>query len=537
MKLLPALVLAFVLPIGVQAQCTYTVAPTTISVAASGISSVNPTKLTVTTQDGCAWAPTVPSTSPWVHVGNFAGAGSSGNNATGTGYVTVYVDANPNPVTRGGTLSIGGQVVTVAQAGANCSYTLSATTASFTGAGGPGSVQLQTTCTWGAGTTQSWITVPSGTAGSGNATVGYNVGANPCTTSRSGALVVGYPGTSSPQYLATLAISQDGAAGALIASPASLSVSNLVTDGTISITAASGCGWAASSDVSWVQLAGTLSGSGPGQIAYHILANTNVARTGNIHIGPVLVPVTQQAVAAPAPQLTAVKNAASYASDSVSPGEIVALGGTNIGPTTPATLQLSADGKSVTKSLGGVQVLFDGTPAALIYASAGQVNAVVPYGVAGKTTTQVQIQYNNGTSAAFSMPVQAATPAIFTQDASGLGPGAILNQSYQLNSSANRAGRGEAIMIYCTGGGVTDPASLDAAVTAAPYPQLTLPVSVTIGGVDAPVLYSGAAPGAIAGLTQINATVPASVTPGTAVPIVVKIGNWTSQNGVTVAVK
>ncbi len=536
MKLLPVLILAFGLPIGVQAQCTYTVAPTTISVDASGISSVNPTKLTVTTQDGCAWAPTVPSTSSWVHVGNFAGTASSGNNATGSGYVTVYVDVNPNPVTRGGTLSIGGQTVTIAQAGANCTYTLSATTANFSGVGGPGSVQLQTTCTWGTGTTQTWITVPKGTGGSANATVNYNVAANPCTTSRSGALVVGYPGATGAQYTATLSIAQDGSPGALTASPASLALSNAVADGTISITTASVCSWTASSDVSWVQLSGTLTRSGPGQITYHILANTNVARTGNIHIGPLLVTVTQQAVSAPAPQLTAIKNAASYSSDAVSPGEIVALGGVNIGPSTPATLQLSADGKSVTKSLGGVQVLFDGTPAALIYASAAQVNAVVPYGVAGKTTTQVQIQYG-GTSAAFSMPVQAATPAIFSQDASGLGPGAILNQTYQVNSSANRAGRGEAIMIYCTGGGVTDPPSADAAVTSAPYPQLTLPVSVTIGGVDAPVLYWGAAPGAIAGLTQINATVPSSVTPGTAVPIVVKIGNWTSQNGVTVAVK
>ena len=92
-------------------------------------------------------------------------------------------------------------------------------------------------------------------------------------------------------------------------------------------------------------------------------------------------------------------------------------------------------------------------------------------------------------------------------------------------------------MIYCTGAGITNPPSADGAVIAAPYPQLTQPVSVTIGGLDAPVLYSGAAPGAIAGLTQINAQVPSAVTSSAAVPIVVRIGNWTSQPGVTVAVK
>jgi uncharacterized protein (TIGR03437 family) len=95
-------------------------------------------------------------------------------------------------------------------------------------------------------------------------------------------------------------------------------------------------------------------------------------------------------------------------------------------------------------------------------------------------------------------------------------------------------------MIYCTGGGVTDPASVDAALTPAvePFPRLTLkPVSVTIDGIPATVWYSGGTPSSVAGLTQINAEIPLGVTPGPAALVVVRIGNWQSQNGVTLAVK
>jgi uncharacterized protein (TIGR03437 family) len=65
----------------------------------------------------------------------------------------------------------------------------------------------------------------------------------------------------------------------------------------------------------------------------------------------------------------------------------------------------------------------------------------------------------------------------------------------------------------------------------------TEPVSVTIGGMPATVSYSGGAPTFVAGLTQINAQVPPGATPGTNLPIVVQIGNWQSQPGVTIAVK
>ena len=230
-------------------------------------------------------------------------------------------------------------------------------------------------------------------------------------------------------------------------------------------------------------------------------------------------------------------NAANYSTDAVSPGEIVALFGDNMGPDKIVTLQVSNG--TVTNSLAGTQVLFDGLAAPMIYTLKGQVSAVVPYWVAAMNSAQVQVQvqYQGVVSNALTVPVRAATPAIFSLDSTGVGPGAILNQDTLINSTGNPAARSSVIALYCTGGGVTAPASADGAVTAdASFLLAQLPV-VTIGGANAVVQYAGAAPGSVAGLTQINVVVPAGLAPALALPVVVKIGDFASTAGVTVAVK
>ena len=93
------------------------------------------------------------------------------------------------------------------------------------------------------------------------------------------------------------------------------------------------------------------------------------------------------------------------------------------------------------------------------------------------------------------------------------------------------------IALYCTGGGVTDPPTKDGEVVGLPLRYLTQTVSATIGGVTASVKFAGAAYGAVAGLTQINVEVPAGITPGLALPVTVKIGDFSSTGSVTVAVK
>lgn len=88
-----------------------------------------------------------------------------------------------------------------------------------------------------------------------------------------------------------------------------------------------------------------------------------------------------------------------------------------------------------------------------------------------------------------------------------------------------------------TGEGQTNPSGEDGKLAADKLPAPLLPVSVTIAGKDAQVLYAGAAPGIVAGLMQINAVVPPDATPGDALPVVVTVGKNASPGAVTMAVR
>jgi uncharacterized protein (TIGR03437 family) len=123
-------------------------------------------------------------------------------------------------------------------------------------------------------------------------------------------------------------------------------------------------------------------------------------------------------------------------------------------------------------------------------------------------------------------------------DASGFGQGAILNQDGSINSSVNPAAPSSVVSIYATGAGQSKPTPKDGSIAGAkPLPEPVAHVSVEIGGLPAEVLYAGAAPGLVSGALQVNARVPAGVTPGPLVPVVLKIGDAGSQTGVTLAVQ
>lgn len=221
----------------------------------------------------------------------------------------------------------------------------------------------------------------------------------------------------------------------------------------------------------------------------------------------------------------------------VTPGKVVVLYGDRIGPSSLTGAQVGADGHLAT-SLGGTKVLFDGMPAPLLYASSGQVAAIVPYGVDGKLGTQVRVQNGAFNSDAVAMPVTVAAPSIFSVDYTGSGQGAIVNQDgVTVNSTATPAARGSIVSIYATGEGQTNPAGIDGAFAiGASLPKPKLPVTVTIGGKPAEVLYAGAAPGQVAGLMQVNARVPADADAGEQ-PVVVQVGSAASQPGITIVVK
>ena len=180
-----------------------------------------------------------------------------------------------------------------------------------------------------------------------------------------------------------------------------------------------------------------------------------------------------------------VTNAASYASGTVAPGEMVTIFGSGLGPPSLLGLQTTSDRQYLTKELGGTRVLFNGIAAPMIYTVSGQVSAVVPYSVSAGATTELQVEYNGQISNRVSLAVEQAAPGLFTVDASGHGQAAVLNQDYSANGCANGAQRGSVLMIYATGAGQTIPAGEDGRITAPNPPQQAHAVSVTIGGQEA----------------------------------------------------
>jgi uncharacterized protein (TIGR03437 family) len=188
-----------------------------------------------------------------------------------------------------------------------------------------------------------------------------------------------------------------------------------------------------------------------------------------------------------------------------------------------------------------VQVLFGGTAAPLLYLSATQINAIVPFEVGygtGNTSVFVQsTQYGGSTIPAGTFESVAAAPAIFTVNASGRGQAAVLNQDGTLNSSSNPAARGSAVQIYASGAGITSPEGSDGGFTYTTLVTPGLPISLTIGGVAATVAYAAGAPGEVNAVLQVNAVVPESVAPGSTVPVVLTVGSFSSAAAATIAVK
>jgi uncharacterized protein (TIGR03437 family) len=172
----------------------------------------------------------------------------------------------------------------------------------------------------------------------------------------------------------------------------------------------------------------------------------------------------------------------------------------------------------------------------MIFASDGQVNAIVPFGIAG-ATTQVQVQFQGQASEAFPLTVAPTGIGIFSTDSSGAGAAVVLNQDGSLNSPNNPAVPGSVVTLWATGAGQLSPPGIDGAVVGTEsLPVTALPVLAQVGGQSADVLYSGGAPGLVEGVIQINLRIPSASPSGNAVPIILSIGDSTSQPGITVAI-
>jgi hypothetical protein len=139
------------------------------------------------------------------------------------------------------------------------------------------------------------------------------------------------------------------------------------------------------------------------------------------------------------PAIGYVLNSASVSPQPVAVGVIVTLYGAGIGPAELVAARLDQKGLPET-TLGGAQVLSDGTPAPLVYVSTTQAAAVVPYGVSASTV--VTVGYGGHVSPPLTLPVAWTAPALFTAYSSGAGQAVATNGNGSLNSASRPAAIG-----------------------------------------------------------------------------------------------
>ena len=200
-----------------------------------------------------------------------------------------------------------------------------------------------------------------------------------------------------------------------------------------------------------------------------------------------------------------IMNAASLAPAGVSiaPGEYLSIFGTGLGgsdtsgtPPYPTTLN-------------GTSVSVNGIAAPVSFASATQLNILVPYGVTGSSAT-IQATYNEAKSNQVIVPLAAAAPGVFSSDGSGTGLGAVRHSDGTAVNSSNPAKRGETIVVYLTGLGAVATSVADGAA-ATGQDSANVKTAVYIGETTGTIVYAGLAPG-FPGLYQINVTVPTAAT-------------------------
>jgi uncharacterized protein (TIGR03437 family) len=220
----------------------------------------------------------------------------------------------------------------------------------------------------------------------------------------------------------------------------------------------------------------------------------------------------------------------------VTPGEIVTIFGSKLGPAALATAELDANGNIAT-TLAGTRVLFDGVASPMIYSSANQVSAVVPSAVAGKTSTGVRTEYNGVQSGTLTISAGESAPALFTANASGTGQIAALNQDYSINSPTRPAEPNTVVQLYATGGGAWTESIPDGQIMGSHLVGPKAAVYARVDKLPAQILYVGTAPGLVNGALQINILLPKELIGGAAVPIQISVGSYTSPPGTTLAVK
>jgi uncharacterized protein (TIGR03437 family) len=227
------------------------------------------------------------------------------------------------------------------------------------------------------------------------------------------------------------------------------------------------------------------------------------------------IPVVFSIGATGSAQITGVLNGASF-QPGAAPGMNMSVYGSNL-----SALTDSPSGPPFLLADQGVSVTVNGVGAPLFYVSPGQLVLQVPYET-GTGPALLGVN-NNGYVATYSFQVTPSSPGIFTN---------LLGNIPGTNGAPASGRPGDTVTLYITGDGDQTPPGIatgqsPAAGTPLPYlPTPALPVTVTVGGIQAVTPFIGITPGSIAE-TQINFTIPATVPAGPQ-PVVVWVGNAAS---------
>jgi uncharacterized protein (TIGR03437 family) len=215
----------------------------------------------------------------------------------------------------------------------------------------------------------------------------------------------------------------------------------------------------------------------------------------------------------------------------IAPGSLITIYGSNLANGTELSSVLP-----LPQQQSGTQVLLGNLPVPILYTSNGQVNVQVPFNTPVNTQYQISVQRDNLLSVPEQLVIAAGQPGVFTLNQQGTGQGVIFkSDGVTLAQPGQPATAGETVVIYCTGlGAVSPPVPEGTPAPSSPLSNTVNPVTVTIGGYDARVQFSGLTPG-FPGLYQVNAVVPTGLS-GDALPVIIAVAGQTSPQ-VTIAVQ
>ncbi|MBL8240541.1 MAG: S8 family serine peptidase [Bryobacterales bacterium] len=169
-----------------------------------------------------------------------------------------------------------------------CTYSIAPMSTSLPASGGEGSVKVSapTGCTWIALRSVQWVTITSGTSGSGDGSVKFTVAANTNGMTRNGALAIGGQ---------TFIIEQAGVPCTFSINPTTATMPASGGSGNVSVSAPNGCGWTASSNAGWAIITSGSGGNGNGAVAFTVISNSSTsARIATLTIAGQTFSITQQ---------------------------------------------------------------------------------------------------------------------------------------------------------------------------------------------------------------------------------------------------